>query len=345
MPVTKRRSAIALCLTALLGLAPACSSTGSTGAATPSTAAGATTTTMATRPQVAKVYGVGRKDITLVDPSRGTDADKATKASAKDDRTLPTVILFPTDTASDDGSPTDHPVAAGRFPLVVFSHGITASGPAYAGLVKALAAKGYVVALPTYPLTSGPGGWSNITQVQNQPGDVTFVVTKLLAESKADTGLLSGHLDPTKIAAAGHSLGAITSLYFENSCCRDPRIKAIVAISGTVFPGPSKSDTFTNLPSAPPLLMLHGKKDKTLNYEAGSAKLFATLSKAPRALVTFPEKGHIDVLGSPSLMPSIIAFLDMELRDDATGWRAVTSLLAKNGDASIKVGGGLAPPK
>ena len=93
-----------------------------------------------------------------------------------------------------------------------------------------------------------------------------------------------------------------------------------------------------------PLLMLHGKKDKTLRYEPGSATLFTTLSKVPRALVTFPDKGHIDILSSPSFLPSVLAFLDMELRHDDTGWRALTSKLAKDGDASIEVGGGLAPP-
>jgi predicted dienelactone hydrolase len=353
-----RRSAAALCCAALLTLVAACSSSGSSGSSgRPATdAAGTTTTTANLNPPATSdvvvgkarrrntTYGVGRTDVTLVDPSRGTPADRATKAPATDDRTLPTVILYPTDTASDDASRSDHPVAAGRFPLVVFSHGVTASGPAYVGVLKKLAAQGYVVALPTFPLTSGAGGWSNLTQVQQQPGDVSFIITKLLAESASDTGLLSGHLDPSEIAAAGHSLGAITSLFFEHSCCRDVRIKAIVAVSGTPFPGPTKADHVLNVASSPPLLMLHGKKDKTLRYEPGSATLFTTLTKVPRALVTFPDKGHVDILGSPSLMPSIIAFLDMELRHDDTGWRALTSKLAKDGDAGIQVGGGLAPP-
>jgi predicted dienelactone hydrolase len=353
-----RRSAAALCCAALLTLFAACSSSGSSGSSgRPAADATAATTTTARAnppapsdsvvgkaPRPAKTYGVGRTDITLVDPGRRTPADRATKAPAKDDRTLPTVILYPTDTATDDASTTDHPVAAGRFPLVVFSHGVTASGPAYVGLLKKVAAQGYIVALPTYPLTSGAGGWSNLTQVQQQPGDVSFIITKLLAESASGKGLLAGHLDPNEVAAAGHSLGAITSLYFEHSCCRDVRVKAIVAVSGTPFPGPTKTDHVLNLASSPPLLMLHGKKDKTLRYEPGSAKLFTTLSKVPRALVTFPDKGHIDILSSPSFLPSVLAFLDMELRHDDTGWRALTSKLAKDGDASIEVGGGLAPP-
>lgn len=342
MPVPLRRSVAACCLAALLSLAAACSSAGPAAHTDPPRRV-ATTTTVLPNP-VTKTYGVGRKDIVLVDTSRGTPIDKATKTPAKDDRTLPTVILYPTDTKSDDGTMSDHPVSAGRFSLVVFSHGVTSTGPAYIGELRALAAHGYVVALPTFPLTSGPDGWANVLQVAKQPGDVSFIVTELLAQSRSRKGLLAGHLDPHEVAAAGHSLGAITSLYFENSCCRDSRIKAVVSISGIFFPVPSESHGFVNLPSTAPLLLLHGKKDKTLPYESGSAHIFSTLTKVPRALVTFPDRGHVDVILSPSLMPSIVAFLDMELRHDDTRWRALPSQLAKNGDASIKVAGGLASP-
>lgn len=344
MRTLTRRSVTAAALALVLSVTAACSSSGSHAAGHAADGGARVTTTTAGSARTGRTYGVGRKDIVLVDASRDTPADKATKTPAKQGRRLPTVILYPTENPKDDASTTGHPVAAGAFPLVVFSHGVTASGPAYVGVMKALVAHGYVVALPTFPLTSGPGGWSNLLGVQQQPGDVSFIITELLARSASGKGLLGGHLDPNAVAAAGHSLGAITSLFYEHTCCRDRRIEAVVAVSGTAFPGPSKSDEFSDSPSDPPLLMLHGKKDKTLRYEGGSRHIFDLITKVPRALVTFPQKGHVDILDSPSFMPSVVAFLDMELRHDPTGWRALSALLAKNGDATIEVGGGLASP-
>lgn len=290
-------------------------------------------------------YGVGRADITLVDSSRGTDADTKNGVAAKDQRTLPVVLLYPTTTPSDDATDDDHPVAPGRFPLVVFSHGVTASGPAYVPLLRQAAAAGYVVALPTYPLTSGPKGWSNLGQTINQPADVSFIIDQLLKGSAQGTQRLNGHLDPDSIAVGGHSLGAITSLLFYNTCCRDRRVKAVVAISGITFPGKTDADSYDGAPEIP-LLLLHGQKDKTLAYAGGSRKIFdTTLAKVPRALVSFPTKGHVDVLSSPTLAPAIVAFLDLELRGDPTRWRKLGALAAKNGDARVEVAGGLEAPE
>ena len=342
-----RRSTRALRLltvTLVLGLAAACSSSPQ-GADSTTTVAAVTTTTSATAPTPAgATYGVGRSDVTLVDHSRDTDADPGNDVAARKGRTLPTVILYPSAFSGDDATNDEHPVAEGRFPLVVFSHGVTASGPAYVGVMKQLAAAGYVVALPTFPLTSGPHGWDNISQTTNQPADVSFIIGELLDESAGDDGLLAGHLSPDAVAVAGHSLGAITSLLFYNTCCRDARVKAVVAISGITFPGKTRTDTYDDPPKTP-LLLLHGEKDTTLRYDVGSKKIFdETLTPVPRALVSFPDAGHIDLLGSALFLPSIVAFLDLELRHDPAEWQALGAKIDENGDATIDVAGGLAAP-
>lgn len=341
------RALLALAVTLALGATAACTSSAQADrtatAVTTTTVAAATTTTARLAP-AGTTYGVGRRDITLVDRSRDTDADPKNHVAAKKGRTLPTVILYPTSDSGDDATVDDHPLADGRFPLVVFSHGVTASGPAYVGVMKQLAAAGYVVALPTFPLTSGPHGWDNISQTVHQPADVSFVIDELLDRSADRDGLLGGHLSPDAVAIAGHSLGAITSLLFFNTCCRDERVKAVVAISGITFPGKTKSDSYDDPPKIP-LLMLHGEKDTTLHYDAGSRQVFdKTLDTVPRVLVSFPDAGHIDVLGSPSFLPSIVAFLDLELRGDVAAWKRLGAKIDANGDARIEVAGGLPAP-
>ncbi|HET8929261.1 MAG TPA: alpha/beta fold hydrolase [Acidimicrobiales bacterium] len=333
--------AVALCLGA------ACTSSAQADKATTTVAsmvAPSTTTTTIPLTPAGGTYGVGRSDVTLVDASRDTDADTENDVAAQQGRTLPTVILYPTADTTDDATTDADPVADGRFPLVVFSHGVTASGPAYVGVMKNVAAAGYVVALPTYPLTSGPQGWNNVGQATNQPADVSFIIDQLLEESAGEGNLLSGHLSPDAVAVAGHSLGAITSLLFVNSCCRDDRVKAIVAVSGITFPGPDKSDTYDDPPKIP-LLMLHGETDSVLRYDVGSRQIFdTTLTSLPRALISFPDDGHVDILGAPSFMPSIVAFLDMTVRDQPDEWQVLGAQIEQNGDATIETAGGLTPP-
>ncbi len=225
---------------------------------------------------------------------------------------------------------------------MIFSHGVTASGPAYVPVLKKIAAAGYIVALPTYPLTSGKGGWSNVPQVTNQPADVSFLITQMLKLGSAPSGKFSGHLASDAVGVSGHSLGALTSLFFYNSCCIDKRVKAVVAVSGILYP--SKSGNYDNPPTNLPLLLLHGEKDKTLSYEAGSRHIFDTLTDVPRALVSFPDTGHVDVLGKKGFNDSFVAFLNLELRHDDTDWRKLSGQLNAFGTATIEVGGGLESP-
>jgi predicted dienelactone hydrolase len=143
---------------------------------------------------------------------------------------LPTLILYP---ARAPGGPGATPVsAAGPFPLVVFSHGWGMHGLLYGNLLRPWAAAGFVVSAPTFPLTSiGAPGGGVIGEYVNQPADVSFVVTQMLRRDRGDG--LGGLVNRHRIAAVGHSLGAVTTLALaSNRCCRDTRIRAAVAIAG-----------------------------------------------------------------------------------------------------------------
>lgn len=283
-------------------------------------------------------YEVGRTDVTLVDESRDAAGEPTDDAGAQH-RTLPTIVLYPTEKASQDPAASP-PMADGKFPLVVFSHGVTADGETYAPVLEPLAAAGYVVALPTFPLTSGPDGWKHLSQVPAQAHDVGFIVDTLLDGSSDAAPILDGHLSPDAVAAAGHSLGAITSLMLYNSCCRDDRIRAVVAVSGMGFEPAGKPVGVYDDPPDTPLLLMHGTADKTVPH-LGSEKMFAKLGGVPRALVLFDGLGHTDIAVAPLLEPTFLGFLDMELRGDRTEWDEAVDEVRSSDATTIEIADGL----
>lgn len=222
-------------------------------------------------PATARTYAVGRTTETFVDASRPTAPNGPYPGASS--RTLPTLVLYPAHgdpagTADVDGAP---PVRGRRFPLLVFSHGFGASGPAYEPVLRRFAQRGFVVAAPTFPLSNGnaPGGPQLLDYV-NQPGDVSFVITQMLRLDRDRSSLLAGTFAPEQIAAAGHSLGAITTLGVAyNSCCQDPRIDAAAVLSGVMLPFPGGT-YFTGLSHRPaPLFVVHGTADATVPYRFG----------------------------------------------------------------------------
>lgn len=98
--------------------------------------------------------------------------------------------------------------AAGRFPLVVLSHGMYGNAMNQAWLATALAQRGYIVAAISHPGTST---WlrdaADAQQLWQRPKDISRVIDDLLA-----TPDLSAAIDPDRIFMAGHSLGGYTAM-------------------------------------------------------------------------------------------------------------------------------------
>jgi dienelactone hydrolase len=241
-------------------------------------------------------YAVGRRDLIFVDRSRPTDQNGSFAGAPE--RMLPVVVLYPaTGTAGGLSQPMAKPARrAGPFPLVVFSHGFTASGPAYSEvLLRRIAGHGYVVAAPTFPLSniSAPGG-PRLVDYVNQPDDVSFVITKMLSTNRG-RGMMAGLIDPKRVGAMGHSLGAITTLGVTyNRCCLDPRIKAAVPISGIQLPFGSSTWAFPPVP----MLLIHGDQDSTVPV-GGSNRAYAA-AKPPKFLLTLLNGPHTP-FGAPYL--------------------------------------------
>jgi poly(3-hydroxybutyrate) depolymerase len=168
-----------------------------------------------------------------------------------------------------------------------------ATVPPYRSALERWARRGYVVAAPTFPLSSGtaPGGPS-LADYRQQPADVSFVIDRILRLAKRDRGGLRKTISRRRIGGAGHSLGAVTTLALvANTCCRDRRIDAAVGWASVLLPF---TDGAWFSARTPPLMLVHGTADPT--YPAG-AGIYGQAS-GPKALVTLVDGPHI-----PSIPP------------------------------------------
>ncbi len=227
---------------------------------------------------------------TFVDHTRSTPAHNGEPALPS--RTLTTSIWYPAairaSASPESNAPPD--TGGGPYPLIVFSHGLGTVPRQYESLLSKWAAAGFVVAAPKYPLTSlGTPGGVDTADVYSQPGDVSFVISMMLLASAADSGPLSGMISPNEVGVAGHSEGAITTLGFLNTCCRDPRVKATAVFSGDPELYPGGHYVFDG---QPPMLVVHGTKDGFLPY--GQMVSVFNKQKGPKVLLSLIGANHGD---------------------------------------------------
>ena len=143
-------------------------------------------------------------------------------------------------------------VAAGRFPVVVFSHGLSWPSLMYQSYLEELASRGYVVAAIDHPYGADvvvfpdgrveryglwPDGFARdeardsalAAYVGTWRDDIRYVVDDVLPEVNA-TGRLQGHLDLERIGVLGHSYGGSAAAL----ALDDPRIDAGFAMESRV---------------------------------------------------------------------------------------------------------------
>jgi dienelactone hydrolase len=114
-------------------------------------------------------------------------------------------------------------VAAGRFPLMLYSHGL-----------------------------------------RRQPGDAWQVIRQIVRLDRVRGDLFAGHLDVTRIAAAGHSAGGFATAGMFTAG-HSERLRAGIVIAGGgmagAFAGPAAA-----------LLFVHGEADPTVPLATGHAR-------------------------------------------------------------------------
>jgi dienelactone hydrolase len=336
-PTGRHPAVITRALVACVLVAAACSSGGG---ADERVSGGEQTARRSTPPSAP--FAVGRRSTTLVDPSRPTPAVPGKGLAEHPERTIELEVVYPADGEAGP-PPTGEPVAArvsvvdappaeGSFPLLVFAHGWNGLGGDLVGLAEPWAREGYVVALPTFPLSRKDIAWSD--DLVNQPGDVSFVIDELTGLDRDDP--LAGHIDGEHVAVGGHSLGAATVFGVGyNSCCIDDRIDATIPVSGGSLP--YEGGTYESLP-ATPMLLVHGVKDQIVSIAVGDAMFDQAL--APVWYLRATEADHITVfVGAPGALLNdvIVAFLDAELKGDTAALDTAGEAVRASGIAEWRV--------
>ncbi len=305
----------------------AASTTTTTGAAPSSTAVTTTSAPPVTAPPpagaaelpIGRTYAVGTRSVTFVDPSRSTSPNGSSGGAPT--RTLPTEFWYPQDEA---GAPAR---GDGPYPLVVFSHGYDVTPDFYRPLLERWAAAGYVVAAPTYPILSGSDGGTSHVDYEKTFADTSFVISQVLALGKDDP--LAGMVDPDRIAAAGHSDGEVISFgvgFLE--CCRDSRVKSVIAMAGDLSNAgnPHVRDTGT------PILHIMEVNDEYDPYPHSIQWDRENLT-APRWMVSL-NSSHVPPYTQPGdpafeLVSAItVAYLDGTVKGHAERLDDVSSLVA-----------------
>jgi fermentation-respiration switch protein FrsA (DUF1100 family) len=202
----------------------------------------------------------------------------------------------------------------GPWPLVVFGHGFATTPFRYRRLLQAWATAGYLVAAPVFPLgnADAPGG-PNEADIVNQPRDMSFVISRLLAASASPEDPLHGLVDAARIAVAGQSDGAETA--FATAYERpwhDARVRAAVVLSGAELGG-----HVSLVSRRVPLLAVQGTADR-INPPVYSFELFHAVGR-PKFLLLLEHAGHLGPYTVPGVRLAAVervsvAFLDHVLR-------------------------------
>lgn len=279
-------------------------------------------------------YAVGEIVVAYTDHSRFIHVPHRGKVP----RTLVTVIRYPALGAPSPvdirGAPADK--AAGPFPLIAFAHGFDVTPGPYSQLLDAWASAGYVVAAPIFPLTNprAPGGPDEYDLV-NQPGDLSYVITRVLA---APHGILAGLTDPLRVAVAGQSDGGSTALAAaDDDAVRDPRIRAAVILSGAEIPG--FGDYFRD--GGPPLLAVQGTAD--ISNSPRQTYHYYSLAPAPKFLLRLWGAPHLGPYTDQQPYLGVVervttAFLDRYLEDRPGARQQMWSMGEVRGIASLSGG-------
>jgi acetyl esterase/lipase len=256
-------------------------------------------------------YDITTTTLALVDTSRPTVSNgKVLSAS----RTLTTTVWYPAG-------------AAGPWPLVVFAHGYKLGVDPYIHLCQTWAEAGYVVAAPTFPLTDVAVAGSNLDEndINNQPTDVSFVITGVLAH-------LTTLLDPGRIGVAGHSDGGQTMLGvgFQPGWA-DSRVRAVIGLSVQPLLVPPVYPFGVR-----PVLIAQGNQD-TINPVTLGVNAYNQL-RSPRYLLMLLGAGHLPPFSGGSQWQPVVDRVTIDFLDRYVGLRTANDA-ALRGDGQE---GGLA---
>ncbi len=207
------------------------------------------------------------------------------------------------------------PLRAGKYPLLVFSHGNGGLRHQNVFQCDHLASHGYIVASPDHTGNAGvtvlpdkvlpydrEGRPRSMT---DRPRDVSFIIDQLLAEARKDGGWLEGTMDGETIGVLGHSFGGLT-------CCQaaeaDRRVKAILPMTLAL-----------TKPASIPVLLMLGALDRTVD-EAGNLASTALYMNCtgPKHLLTLKRGGHFSFSDMDRINPAFGDGIGTETKNQKT---------------------------
>jgi dienelactone hydrolase len=280
-------------------------------------------------------YQIGRRQVTFTEPGHIGPTGENLGA-----RTLVTVVQYPT--ALRSGGQAVH----GPFPLVLFAPGFMQCGGPYSDLLQAWATTGYVVVTVNFPRTDCRAGTAaDEADLVNQPADMSYVLTRLLALNAQPQGWFSGLVNRDQIGVTGQSDGGDTvAALAANACCTDHRVRAVAVLSGAEWP-PMPGRYFPD--RAPPALFVQGTAD-TINPPWTSLQLY----RADKAGIRY----YLDLFGANHTGPYwgtnpveqlvvrvTVAFLDRYV----LGQAGALAVMARDGNVAgtaVLVSDGRLPP-
>jgi predicted dienelactone hydrolase len=220
-------------------------------------------------------------------------------------------------------------------------------GAPYSDLLQAWASAGYVVATVNFPRTDCTvGAAADEADLVNQPADMSYVLSQLLALDARPGSWFSGLVKPDQIAVAGQSDGGDTvAALAGNSCCTDHRLRAVAVLSGAEWP-PMPGRYFPG--KAAPVLFVQGTAD-TINPPWTSLQLYrADLAGTRYYLDLFGANHTIPYWGTNSVEQLVarvtIAFFDRYV----LGQSAALATMSREGNvagAEALVSAGRLPPR
>ena len=338
-PVTVRKTIVAVL--AVLAFVSACAGRSLNAAAT-QVERGVPSDPAASSPRPAAVVGspgayqVGHRRMTLLEP-----AHTGPTGQFLGQRALVIVIWYPLARRSA-GSPP----ARGPFPLLVFAPGFMQCGLPYEDLLRSWAGAGYVVAVVNFPRTDCTvGAAAYEPDLVNQPADMSYTLSRLLALSDAPHDVLSGLLSQREVAAVGQSDGGDTvAALAADTCCTDHRLKAVAVLSGQEWP--TMPGRYFGNP-APPMLFVQGTAD-TINVPSTSLQLYrADQARARYYLDLFGANHMIPYMGTNPVERLVarvtLAFFDRYVLGQVRALAAMTREGNVSGTAALVSGGRLPP--
>jgi pimeloyl-ACP methyl ester carboxylesterase len=141
----------------------------------------------------------------------------------------------------------DQPVNSGQgnFPVLIFSHGYGYNAESYTAMSAELASKGYIVVSINHSFGANPSKINDrlvwATPLNRDAigaylpiwsDDQILIIDKLVQLNSDSESLFFQKLDLSNLGLFGHSYGGAASYY---TASRDPRVKAIMDIDGTIF--------------------------------------------------------------------------------------------------------------